>query len=68
MQKIIIWCTVRSVGRSRGRKTERVTEIDDSKKTKVKQEKQHILEFVDKAKILGLSLMPKQFEVMILRL
>lgn len=38
------------------------------KKTTVKQEKQHVLEFVDKAKILGLSLMPKQFEVMILRL
>jgi len=38
------------------------------KKTKVKQEKQHILEVVDKAKISGLSLMPKQFEVMILRL
>ena len=38
------------------------------KKTKVKQEKQNILEFVDKAKISGLSLMPKQFEVMILRL
>ena len=38
------------------------------KKTKVKQEKQQILEFVDKAKISGLGLMPKQFEVMILRL
>ena len=38
------------------------------KKSKVKQEKQHILEVVDKAKISGLSLMPKQFEVMILRL
>ena len=30
------------------------------KKTRVKQEKQHILEVVDKAKISGLSLMPKQ--------
>ena len=38
------------------------------KKTKVKQEKQHILEFVDEPKISGLSLMPKQFKVMILRL
>jgi len=38
------------------------------KKTKFKHEKQQILEVVDKGKLLGLSLMAKQFQVMILRL
>ena len=56
------------LGDQEGEKQRELRKSATQKKTTVKQEKQHVLKFVDKAKILGLSLMPKQFEVMILRL